>query len=219
MHWFLEAGPFSARDGEGRLLFDDAVVRLPEGEAVLLQGPSGSGKSTLLRRVAGLESSQDGQRVLAGEPHRRARLPRWRARVVLLAQDAPTLPGSVQDNLEFPFRLRCAADRRYDDGRARHVLAAVGLERIPFDRAVTTLSGGERHRLALARGLLWQPQVLMADEPLSGLDADSAEMCFEELLRFARRPGYTVLMALHSTELGRRADRTLRLEGGRLEES
>ena len=91
----------------------------------------------------------------------------------------------------------------------------VGLE-IPVDRDVSTLSGGERHRLALIRGLLWDPTVMVADEPLSGLDADAAEACFELLLRFAHRPGRALLVVLHRRELGARADARIHLDDGRL---
>jgi ABC-type lipoprotein export system ATPase subunit len=92
------------------------------------------------------------------------------------------------------------------------------MEALPVDRDVRTLSGGERHRLALVRGLLWDPPVLVADEPLSGLDIDSAVACFELLLSFAHREGHAVLCALHSQELSIRAERRIRLEQGRLED-
>jgi predicted ABC-type transport system involved in lysophospholipase L1 biosynthesis ATPase subunit len=98
-------------------------------------------------------------------------------------------------------------------------MTQVGLERLPFDREVRTLSGGERHRLALIRGLLWNPQVLVADEPLSGLDPEIASVCFDLLLRFGRRPGRLLLCVLHDPETNLRTDLRLRLANGRLKES
>ncbi|MFV2072379.1 MAG: ATP-binding cassette domain-containing protein [Thermoanaerobaculales bacterium] len=218
MSAFLECGPFSACDGEGRRLFDDATVELPEGLCVALEGPSGSGKSTLLRQLAALDPASEAGRKLAGRSFEGSALPEWRARVTLLAQDAPMLPGTVRDNTSFPFRQRAGCERDFDEDRTIRLMTDVGLERLPLDRDVRTLSGGERHRLALVRGLLWDPPVLVADEPLSGLDPDSAASCFELLLRFARRPGRLLVCALHYRELGGRADRRMRLSGGRLEE-
>jgi ABC-type iron transport system FetAB ATPase subunit len=211
---FLVAGPFDARDGEGRVLFEDQGLRLAEGRATVLDGPSGSGKSTLLRLVAALVASgRDVQRRLAGETYEGAHLVTWRSRVTLMAQDAPMIPGSVRDNLELPFRLRCSGRGSLDEKAAVEGLRQVDLGRLPLDRNVDTLSGGERHRLALARGLLWDPPVLLADEPLSGLDADTATSCLELLLAFGRRPGHALLIVLHHRELAARADAVIRLAG------
>jgi ABC-type lipoprotein export system ATPase subunit len=220
MATLLEAGPFDARDGEGRELFANAEIRLEEGRATTLEGPSGSGKSTLLRQLAGLSHSPvEAGRRLAGEEYRRATLPAWRARVTLMAQDAPMIPGSVRDNLELPYHLRAGGRRTPDADLARRQLEAVGLGHLPDARDVGTLSGGERHRLALARGLLWDPPVLLADEPLAGLDAETAEVCFDLLLEFGRRSGHALLVVLHHGELADRVDDTVRLVGGRLSDA
>ena len=212
----LEAGPFSATSGEGKVLLDGAVVRLAEGRLTVLEAPSGAGKSTLLRAVAGLEGPGVARRALAGEDFAARALPAWRARVTLLAQDAPVLPGTLEEDLRLPFRHRAARDRSFDREQALGLLGAVGLGRLPLERETSTLSGGERHRLALARGLLWDPPVLLADEPLSGLDPDTAERCFELLLGFARRPGRALLATLHEPSLAAQADQRVRLADGRL---
>jgi ABC-type lipoprotein export system ATPase subunit len=207
----VTAGPFSARNGEGVTLFDGVTVELDEGELVVLDGPSGSGKSTLLRQLVGLDQAEGASRRLDGEAFDGADLPRWRSRVTLVAQDAPMLSGTVRDNLRFPFAQHHAGDRRLDDGRLKELLARVGLAGIPHDRDAATLSGGERHRLALARGLLWAPPVLIADEPLSGLDEATATRCVDALFDFAHRPGHAVLGVLHEPRLAARADRVIRL--------
>ena len=204
---FLSAGPFSAHNGEGRELFSDVSVELEEGELVVLDGPSGSGKSTLLRQLVGMVPTENVTRVLDSDTYTRQELPRWRSRVTLAAQDAPMLAGTVGENLEFPFSQRCGCDRNEDPRRRAELLEAVGLGSIPLDREIGTLSGGERHRLALVRGLLWDPPVLVADEPLSGLDEDRSEACFTLLLGFAHRPGHAVICVLHDRSLVLRADR------------
>ncbi|MCU0232925.1 MAG: ATP-binding cassette domain-containing protein [Thermoanaerobaculales bacterium] len=219
MSSFLECGPFSAEDGEGRVLFEDLSLALGDGQCVALEGPSGGGKSTLLRHVAGLAWSPAASRGLAGESFACSRLPAWRARVSLAAQDAPMLAASVGENLRFPFAQRAGRGRRFDEGAARGLLERVGLAELPLGREVRTLSGGERHRLALVRALLWEPTVLLADEPLAGLDPDRAEACFQALLEFARRPGRLALCVFHEPSRNRGADRRLHLGDGRLEEA
>jgi ABC-type iron transport system FetAB ATPase subunit len=214
----LEVGPMSARNGEGRFLFRGATVRLEEGRATVLDGPSGSGKSTLLRQIAGLTES-DGPvvRRLGTEEFSGPAIPRWRADVTLLAQDAPMLPGTVWDNLSFPFAFKNRGDRAIRRAGAKTALDRVGLAQLALEREVSTLSGGERHRLALLRGLLWDPPVLLADEPLSGLDTESADRCLELLLEFARRPGHGLLAVLHDGTQSHRTDAAIRLRDGRLE--
>ena len=216
---FLECGPFSATDGEGRVLFDNASIALADGQGVAVEGPSGSGKSTLLRHITALAWAPAAKRHLGGESFSGSALPVWRSRVSLVAQDAPMVTGSVRDNLGFPFSLRAGRDRRYDDVRAAALMTQVGLERLPFDREVRTLSGGERHRLALVRALLWDPPVLVADEPLAGLDPDIAAVCFDLLLRFGRRPGRLLICVLHDPEMNARVDHRLRLVSGHLREA
>jgi putative ABC transport system ATP-binding protein len=213
MHALVNAGPFSARDGEGRRLFEDLSVSLDGGEMVVLHGPSGSGKSTLLRRLAGLERTDGAAFELGGESYADARMPEWRSRVTLVAQDAPIIAGTVGENLRFPFHQRCAGGRQLDEARLAELLAHTGLDGIPERRDAATLSGGERHRLALVRGLLWDPPVLIADEPLSGLDDEMAGACFELLITAAHRPEHAVLCVVHDRDLERRADRHLELSG------
>jgi putative ABC transport system ATP-binding protein len=219
MRAFLECGPFSASDGEGRVLFENASVSLPDGQCVTLEGPSGSGKSTLLLHLTAIAHSAEARRWLGGREYAGAELPGWRAQVTLVAQDAPMISGSVRDNLGFPFAQKAGRDRGFDEKESIRLLSAVELGRLPLDREVRTLSGGERHRLALVRGLLWDPPVLVADEPLSGLDPEIAERCFELLLRYSRRPGRLLLCALHDPKLNALADRRLRLANASLQET
>jgi putative ABC transport system ATP-binding protein len=214
----LRCGPLSGHDGEGRALFDGIEVVLQDRGLMVLEGASGSGKSTLLRMMAGLVATPRGMtRELEGRSFEQRELPAWRARVTLLAQDAPVLPGSLEDNLRAPFALKSADDRRYDEARAARLLAAAGLDEIPRDREARSLSGGERHRLALVRGLLWDPPVLLADEPLAGLDPGTTERCWALLQRHAERDGRGVIVVLHDPALAGRNLRRLRLLSGHLE--
>ncbi len=214
---FLTAGPFSAQNGEGRELFTDVSIEIHERELAVLAGPSGSGKSTLLRQLVGMVPTPDLRRQLAGETYSGSQLPRWRSKVTLAAQDAPMLAGTVGRNIRFPFEQRCAGGCAADETRLGKLLEATGLAAIPADRDIGTLSGGERHRLALVRALLWDPPVLVADEPLSGLDEDRAKLCFSLLLDFAHRPEHAVICVLHDRSLALRADRVIPLASAPVE--
>lgn len=212
MTTLLRCGPFSAEDGEGRRLYEKVNVVLEDSCLTILESPSGGGKSTLLRQVAGLAPAEEATRELGGRSWEGKALSKWRSEVNLLMQDAPVIPGSVIENLKFPYALKSAVGRSFDQNRADSLLEEVGLEGIAPERPASTLSGGERHRLALVRALLWEPAVLLADEPLSGLDGPRAARCFRLLSEHARRPGFAVLCVLHDPQMGRGADRHLFLE-------
>jgi len=215
---FFECGPFSARDGEGRRLFEDVSLSLSDCQCVAIEGPSGGGKSTLLRHVTGLAWSPDAGRQLDRVDYPCGQLPLWRSQVTLVAQDAPMIAGSIRDNLSFPFAQRAGKGRVFEESEANRLLASVGLGRLPLDREIRTLSGGERHRVALVRGLMWDPPVLATDETMSALDPEAVTAAFELLLAFARRPGRLVICVFHDPALNARADRHLRLAHGTLEE-
>jgi putative ABC transport system ATP-binding protein len=219
MSTFLECGPFTARTGDGRLLFEDVSVALSDSQFVCVEGPSGSGKSTLLRHITALAWSSKPQRHLEGRSYGGVQLSAWRSKVCLIAQDAPMLKGSVGDNLMFPFLQRAGRGMPYDGQEAQRLLSAVGLAELPTDRDIKLLSGGERHRVALVRGLLWNPPVLVADEVLAGLDPESAQACLELLSEYARRSRRLLICVLHDPEICERADLRLRLRDGSLEDS
>jgi putative ABC transport system ATP-binding protein len=129
------------------------------------------------------------------------------------------LNGSVADNLSFPFSQRAGRGREYDEQEATRLLGAVALDGLPLDRDIRLLSGGERHRVALVRGLLWDPPVIVADEVLSGLDPAAAASCLELLREFGQRSGRLLVCVLHDPEACEIADRRLQLRDGGLEEA
>jgi ABC-type lipoprotein export system ATPase subunit len=205
--------------GEGRAalrVLDGLDLDLEAGELVAVTGRSGSGKSTLLNVVGGLDRADAGTVEVAGArldgASERQLAPLRRDRIGFVFQAFHLLPELTGlENVLLPARLngRAPAERR-----ARELVARLGLgeaaERLP-----TVLSGGEQQRLAIARALVNDPQLVLADEPTGNLDAESGEIVLA-LLRSIADEGRAVLLVTHEPEATRRADRVLRLEAGRL---
>jgi sulfonate transport system ATP-binding protein len=186
---------------DARAVLDRIDLEIPEGQFVALLGHSGSGKSTLLRALAGLDHDVAG----SGELHAPER-------ISVVFQDSRLLPWKrVLDNVLFGTR-DTAADRE----RGRAALAEVGLA--GRERAwPTELSGGEAQRAALARSLVWEPELLLADEPFGALDALTRIKMHALLRQLWDRHRPTVLLVTHDVdEAIILADRVLVLEGGRI---
>jgi NitT/TauT family transport system ATP-binding protein len=174
------------------------------GEFVCLIGPSGCGKSTILNLLAGLEHADEGEVLLDGRPIAEPGPDR-----AMLFQDPALFPWlSVRGNVEYALRLR---DLEAGDVRetADRWLARTHLS--PFaDLQPHELSGGMRHRAALARALACQPQVLLADEPFGSLDAQSREILQRELQDVWTELGHTFVFVTHNVrEAAFLADRVI----------
>ena len=203
-----------SRQGKG--LLGPVELSFSSPALVVVSGNSGSGKSTLLRAAAGLVEAEGAERILGGRTYSAGELPLWRSRVSLLMQDAPVLDASVEENLTFPFRLKNAGQRSFDPEEAGRLLSAVHLDQLQMDSAAARLSGGERHRLCLVRGLLWAPDVLLADEPLSGLEPELADRCFHLLKDFVKKRDRIVICVLHERRFAEMADYRLVVKDGRI---
>lgn len=197
---------------------DIAALKIEAEECVAVTGPSGSGKTTFVNVVTGLARPDRG-RVLWGTEDI-ARLPegrrdRFRAETIgLILQEFHLFPGlSALDNVLLPARLARAASRK----TIRHgeeLLERVGLARQA--QAIETMSRGEMQRVAVARALLRQPKVLVADEPTASLDPENGTAVIDLLLALARETGATLIAISHDERLIGRVDRALRLTSGRL---
>lgn len=175
-----------------------------------LVGPSGAGKSTLLRLLNRLEDPTEGRILLHGEDLQSLDPLALRRRVGLVQQLPTMLPGSVLENLSAGLRIRgkrLAEPERW--------LARVGLAADLLNRAAADLSGGEKQRVALARTLVTEPEVLLLDEVTASLDPDSAQGV-EELIVSLRMPA--VWVSHDPNQVRRVADRILRLQDGLISE-
>lgn len=194
-------------------------LQVQRGEVVALLGASGVGKSTLLNVLGSLDSPDRGDALLNGvslssaNPVARARL-RNQA-IGFVFQFHHLLPEfSAIENVAMKLRLGGATDSDALES-ARVLLERFGLG-ARLHHAPDALSGGEQQRVAVARALLGEPQVLLADEPTGNLDPRTAAALFEELHAVARDRGIAVLWATHNETLSVRSDRVLRLHDGQL---
>jgi putative ABC transport system ATP-binding protein len=183
------------------------VLRLPEwkvaqGERWLVLGPSGCGKTTLLHIVAGLIRPTAGEVEVSGESLRRldgSRLDRWRGATIGIVLQALHLVKhlSVRDNLRL---AQYMAHVPQDDARIADTLAALGMA----DKAArrpSELSQGEQQRIAIARGVVNRPKLLLADEPTANLDDAAAATVVDLLAEQAARHGATLVVATHDARV------------------
>jgi thiamine transport system ATP-binding protein len=193
----------------GRSVLDAVSLAVSAGEVVAVFGPSGSGKSTLLRAVAGLVEVESGRVVIDGVDV--TGVPTHRRRVGMVFQDEQLFPHrDVAGNVAFGLEM-AGVERRERESRVEELLSAVGLDGFG-DRDVSTLSGGEAKRVALARSLAPRPAVLLADEPLTGLDADLHDRLAVEVGAVLRESGTTTLWVTHDrAEAALVADRSVSL--------
>ena len=210
------------REGDARrTVFAGLDLVLGRDECVVLLGRSGSGKSTLLNLVSGIDRADaghveiDGTRLTDLDEEGRTRF--RRARIGFIHQFFNLLPTlTVLENLLLPLELNGRADAAGRQ-RAAELLEAVGLA-ARRDSYPDRLSGGEQQRVAVARALVHEPLLLLADEPTGNLDAESGARVLELLQRLARAGGHALLVATHSREALAIADRVLRFVDGRLVE-
>src|SRR5215831_5894471 len=212
----------SYREGDAeRVVLRDVSVTIARGEIVVLLGRSGSGKSTLLNVIAGIDRPTagcvmvDGTDLTALDEQARTRF--RRTHIGFVFQFFNLIPLlTVEENLLLPLDLLGRADAR---GRAR---AAELLDRVGLaDRARAypdRLSGGEQQRVAVARALVHDPALVLADEPTGNLDAETAKVVVELLDQLVRELGKTVVMATHSAEVVGNADRVFLVQHGQLAE-
>ncbi len=194
---------FIARDGTRVNAIDGVSLDVEQGKLLTLLGPSGCGKTTTLRCVAGLERPDSGLIDIGGrrvyDSAGKVLVPANQRGIGMVFQSYAIWPHmTVFENVAFP--LRVAKDRKY--GReevAAKVNRALDMVRLGGfgDRAATQLSGGQQQRLALARGLVRAPSLLLLDEPLSNLDAKLREQMRFELKRLQLELGITTLYVTH----------------------
>ena len=218
---WIELDNVSKRYGRQPVL-NGACLTVERGQFVAVMGRSGSGKSTLLRLIGGLEAADSGSVCVDGtdltvltETERARRRRQGLGFVFQSFNLIPTL--TVSENVELPLALNGVAEadvRR----RSRELLEELGLgscaNRFPED-----ISGGEQQRVAVARAVIHEPKLVLADEPTGNLDVETAHHVLELLQRTCRDRNATLLVATHSAEIAGQATRVLTIRAGRIEDA
>jgi len=194
-------------------------IEIRKGEIVVVIGPSGSGKSTLLHILGGLDQptkglvSVGGQNLFTLPEEERSEF--RNSRLGFIFQFHHLLPEfSALENVAMPGLIRGDAMKQIRH-RAESLLAEVGLEE-RMDHKPNELSGGEQQRVAVARALMNDPVLVLADEPSGNLDEENGARLHKLLVDLAKKKGLTIVFATHNPDLTKRGDRILRLADGKL---
>ena len=187
------------------------------GKVYTIMGSSGGGKTTLLSLMAGLDIPTEGSVLCEGISTADIDLEQYRReRVAVIYQDFRLFPLlTAAENVMYPMEMRgmkpAAAKKR-----AAELIRKVGLPETVLDRFPAMLSGGEQQRVAVARSLGIETNVLLADEPTGNLDSKNSEYLYGILEALAHEDGYCVVIVTHDETIGKRADETLRIQDGAL---
>jgi putrescine transport system ATP-binding protein len=192
---------------------DGVSLAVARGEFFALLGPSGCGKTTLLRMLAGFERPDQGRILIDGADM--ADVPTYRRPVNMMFQSYALFPHmTAAQNVGFGLK-QDGLPRREIKERVAAMLDLVKLGRLG-DRKPHQLSGGERQRAAVARALVTQPRVVLADEPTGNLDGGNAEAVFALMLELNRERGTSLVVVTHDLRLAARMERVYELERGTL---
>jgi putative ABC transport system ATP-binding protein len=198
---------------------DHVSLEIEEGSFICLSGPSGSGKTTLLNAIGGLDSLDSGEISIDGERVDlldKAALADLRLHSIGFVFQAYNLIPvfSARENVEFVMQVQGvgAAVRKQ---RSMKILQEVGLEGME-DRRPAQLSGGQQQRVAVARAIVSQPKLVLADEPTANLDSHSMERLMAQFRELNRAHKVTFLIATHDQRVMAWADRRISMEDGRV---
>jgi iron(III) transport system ATP-binding protein len=176
---------------------DDVSLDIREGELFTLLGPSGCGKTTTLRCIAGFEKPTGGAIDFLGQDF--TSIPPFRRNIGMVFQSYALFPHlSIFENVAYGLRIRKLGRREIEE-RVNRILQLVGLDATQ-KRKPSELSGGQQQRIALARALVYDPQLLLLDEPLSNLDAKLRVYMREEIRRIQQRAKVTTIYVTHDQE-------------------
>ncbi len=178
-------------------------INIPEGKIVTLLGPSGCGKTTTLRCLAGFENANEGKiwigEQLIFDSKQNINLSPQKRDMGMVFQSYAVWPHmSVFENIAFPLRIRKVSRNEIEE-KVMRAMNMVGIEELK-DRLPSAISGGQQQRVAFARAIVYEPAVLLLDEPLSNLDAKLREQMRFEILELQRKIGITTVYVTHDQE-------------------
>ena len=202
-------------DGE-TLVVKDLNLTMPKGEFLTMLGPSGSGKTTCLMMLAGFETATHGEILLDGKPINN--IPPHKRGIGMVFQNYALFPHmTVAENLSFPLEVRKIGKSEREE-KVRRALDMVQMGKFG-GRRPAQLSGGQQQRIALARALVFEPELVLMDEPLGALDKQLRETLQFEITRLAHDLGITTVYVTHDqTEALTMSDRVAVFDDGRIQQ-
>lgn len=206
---------------EDLTILDNLSLEVAEGSSTVITGESGSGKSTLLNLIGGLDNINGGELYSCGYPIHdltEKQLTEYRRKSIGLVFQSHYLlkDFTALENVSIPGRI-AGLDKKTATARAEELIEKVGLSD-RMEHFPSRMSGGERQRIALARSLINDPQLILADEPTGNLDERNSRIVEDILFSLVEEYGKSLLLVTHNLILAERVDRAYHLTGGVLEE-
>jgi D-methionine transport system ATP-binding protein len=193
-------------------------LQINRGDRLVIIGHSGAGKTTLLRLLNNLSSPSEGLILLENVKYQDISVINLRREIVLVLQESKLLGMTVKNALEYPLILQKIPAEEINN-RVKKWCNKLGILEDWLERNELQLSVGQRQIIAIARGLIMQPKILILDEPTSALDTGKANHLIETLIDLSEREEMTIIMVNHNLEIGQKfANRMIYLEEGQLKE-
>ena len=205
-------------EGNSRVIALDGVnLTINRGEFVAIVGPSGSGKSTLLHIIGGVDSPDDGKVYIDGNDiskYSSKELALFRRRKVgLIYQFYNLIPNlSVRHNIELPLKLD---KRKVSEKDLADIVKKLGIES-KMDSFPSELSGGQQQRVAIARSLIYNPSIILADEPTGNLDRQNSKEIIDIFKYFNKTLNQTIILITHDEDIALRANRIITVVDGKI---
>jgi len=199
-------------------VLDDVSLNIEKGEFVAIVGPSGSGKSTLMNMIGGLDRPSRGEVIIEGEDiskFKDKKMSKFRNEKIGFVFQSFNLESTLTalENVMMPLMIAGVSDKEMKV-KAKSVLEALGMgDRMKHKP--TELSGGQRQRVSIARALVNDPKIILADEPTGNLDSNSGAAAMDMLTSFKKK-GYTIVMVTHNMEEARYADRVIKIKDAKV---
>jgi ABC-type iron transport system FetAB ATPase subunit len=203
---FLKAGE--------RILMENCNFVFDSNVFYVIFGKSGSGKTTLLKSIANLYPFK-GNIKLNNEDISSINPFKYRKKVLYMQQEPILFPGTVRENIEYPFKLKLNKDEFFDENKLKLLLQFTDLSSDILDKNAEKLSGGEKQRVCLVRSLMLNPEFLLLDEPTSALDLGTES----EIIKILKNIETSVIVVSHSKTLLDEADKAVLLSDKKLNET